>query len=120
VAGIALEINNPLAFVLSYLATVGACLEKLENEAWQAMSRDAKQYWERARNRVQESQFGRSGYETWCSGSALSRLDEGIRSARAPSVRGLGADLLAHRLEDRLGPELPLISRPWWNISRAY
>jgi two-component system NtrC family sensor kinase len=107
VAGIAHEINNPLAFVLSHLNTVSACLEKLENKPGQAASRGANEHWDRARDRLHQTQVGAERIRNLVLRlRTFSRLDEGEQ--KYVSIRECVDSvltILAHRLESRIGIE---------------
>lgn len=110
VAGIAHEINNPLAFVLSHLNTVSACLEKLDNEPWQAASHDAKEHWERARSRLEQSQVGAERIRNLVLRlRTFSRLDEGEQKyVSIQECVDSVLTILAHRLEHRIELETHL------------
>ena len=80
VAGIAHEVNNPLAFVASHLRTIGNSLSKVEAELDQPLPAAAREHWERARNRVRESEAGAERIrELVVKLRTFSRLDEGTR-----------------------------------------
>lgn len=104
VAGIAHEINNPLAFVVSHLNTVGKSLSKVEAELKLAESEAAKEHWERARQRLGEIELGVERIrELVLKLRAFSRLDEGEQ--KQVSIRECVASvltILGHRLEGRI------------------
>ena len=103
VAGIAHEINNPLAFVVSHLSTVARSLEKAEAEV-RAASPIANEHWERARSRLQESEIGVERIRNLVLKlRTFSRLDEGEQ--KHVSIRECIASvltILGHRLKDRI------------------
>jgi two-component system NtrC family sensor kinase len=103
VAGIAHEINNPLAFVVSHLSTVAKSLDKVQPEM-QAASPASKEHWERARSRLQESEIGVERIrELVLKLRTFSRLDEGEQ--KQVSIRECIASvvtILGHRLKDRI------------------
>jgi len=104
VAGIAHEINNPLAFVVSHLTTVDKSLSKVEAELAPAESQTAKEHWNRARMRLQEIEVGVERIrELVLKLRAFSRLDEGEQ--KQVSIRECVASvvtILGHRLKDRI------------------
>src|SRR3954470_21310266 len=51
VAGVAHEINNPLAFVISHLATVRRKLEQLQSESPAPLPESATEHWDRVNDR---------------------------------------------------------------------
>ncbi|HEY2407486.1 MAG TPA: response regulator [Polyangiaceae bacterium] len=80
VAGVAHEINNPLAFVISHLGTVKVSLGKLDAELENTTLPAAREHLDRAQNRVQESGFGLERIrELILKLRTFSRLDEGER-----------------------------------------
>ena len=104
VAGIAHEINNPLAFVASHLNTVGKSLSKVEADLLPTESRTATEHWERARQRLREMELGVERIqELVLKLRAFSRLDEGEQ--KQVSIRESIASvitILGHRLEQRI------------------
>jgi two-component system NtrC family sensor kinase len=104
VAGIAHEINNPLAFVVSHLTTVGKSLAKVEAELKPAESEAAKDHWERAQLRLREIEVGVERIrELVLKLRAFSRLDEGEQ--KQVSIRECVASvltILGHRFEGRI------------------
>jgi two-component system NtrC family sensor kinase len=103
VAGIAHEINNPLAFVVSHLNTVARSLDKIQPEM-QAASLLANEHWARARSRLQESEIGVERIrELVLKLRTFSRLDEGEQ--KQVSIQECIASvltILGHRLKDRI------------------
>ncbi len=80
VAGVAHEINNPLAFVLSHLDTVRRSLATVASERAETLSELARQHWERAEDRLREVGPGLERIrELVVKLRAFSRLDEGER-----------------------------------------
>jgi two-component system, NtrC family, sensor kinase len=104
VAGIAHEINNPLAFMVSHLGTASASLAKVRAELDQAPQAAAREHLERARDRLRESELGAERIrELVLKLRTFSRLDEGER--KAVSVAECVASvitILLHRLESRI------------------
>jgi signal transduction histidine kinase len=101
VAGIAHEINNPLAFVLSHLETVQRALAGLATQAVPAAEAPA---WQKAESRLNEMKLGLSRIqELVLKLRVFSRLDEGER--KLVSVQesiGSALTILQHRLSDRI------------------
>ncbi|HWZ93341.1 MAG TPA: ATP-binding protein [Polyangiaceae bacterium] len=80
VAGVAHEINNPLAFVLSHLDTVRRSLGQVETELAGQMPEGARQNWQRAQDRLREMTPGLERIrDLVVKLRAFSRLDEGER-----------------------------------------
>jgi len=104
VAGIAHEVNNPLAFVLSHLSTVNGSLSKLEPELMQAPSELAQKHWDRARARLGEIHIGLERIRDLVIRlRTFSRLDEGAQ--KQVSILECVASvltILGHRLKDRI------------------
>lgn len=104
VAGIAHEINNPLAFVASHLNTVVKSLSKVEAELIPTESLVATEHWERARQRLHEMELGVERIrDLVLKLRAFSRLDEGEQ--KQVSIRESIASvitILGHRLEQRI------------------
>ena len=102
VAGIAHEINNPLAFVQSHLSTVGKSLSRLEAEAGATLSGSAKAALERAQSRLQESAAGSERIRNLVLKlRTFSRLDEGEKKtvSMRESVESV-LTILEHRFKD--------------------
>jgi two-component system, NtrC family, sensor kinase len=104
VAGIAHEINNPLSFVTSHLATAGKSVGKVEKELGESASATVKQNCERARSRLLESELGtRRIGELVLKLRTFSRLDEGEQ--KRVSIRECVASVLTileHRVKGRI------------------
>jgi len=80
VAGVAHEINNPLAFVLSHLLTVRKKLDQLEVVVPQLQEDGAREHWQRVTERLQEVGPGLERIrELIVKLRTFSRLDEGER-----------------------------------------
>jgi signal transduction histidine kinase len=78
VAGIAHEINNPLAFVLGHVGTVGKNLTTLEGLLPGALTGPAAEAWQRAADRLRETEVGlRRIRDLVLKLRTFSRLDEG-------------------------------------------
>jgi len=102
VAGIAHEINNPLAFVLSHLATVSKSLSRLETEVGSELSASAKAALDRARSRLQESEAGSERIRNLVLKlRTFSRLDEGEKKTVSlrQSIESV-LTILEHRFKD--------------------
>lgn len=101
VAGVAHEINNPLAFVLSHLSTVQTSVGHLEPESPDPLR---TKHWERARARLSEMTGGLERIrELVLKLRTFSRLDEGER--KIVSVRECVESvltILGHRTRDRI------------------
>lgn len=104
VAGIAHEINNPLAYVLSHLKTTSATLARLETRLGAEPSNEQRDLLERARDRVQHSEAGAERIrDLVLKLRTFSRLDEGehkIVSIRESILSVL--TILEHRCKDRI------------------
>lgn len=104
VAGIAHEINNPLAFVLSHLKTTGGALGRIESSADTELSEEARALLERAHNRVVEATLGAERIrDLVLKLRTFSRLDEGEQ--KVVSIRESIASVLTileHRVKDRI------------------
>jgi two-component system NtrC family sensor kinase len=107
VAGIAHEINNPLSFVTSHLATAGRSLGKVETELGESASATVKQNCERARSRLRESELGTQRIsELVLKLRTFSRLDEGDQKrVSIPECVASVLTILHHRLEGRIAVE---------------
>ncbi|HEX3777052.1 MAG TPA: ATP-binding protein [Polyangiaceae bacterium] len=80
VAGVAHEINNPLAFVLSHLDTTKRSLARVETELNPAENAAAAESWSRAQDRLGEMRVGLDRIrDLVVKLRAFSRLDEGER-----------------------------------------
>jgi two-component system NtrC family sensor kinase len=104
VAGIAHEINNPLAFVLNHLQTVEASLSKVEAEFSQIATSPVKDQWQRARSRLRESEVGAERIRNLVLKlRTFSRLDEGEQQSVSisESVNSV-LTILEHRFKGRI------------------
>jgi two-component system NtrC family sensor kinase len=104
VAGVAHEINNPLAFIVSHLKTAAASLKKAEDSLPQGLTGEASEHWERARNRLDECEIGTERIrDLVLKLRTFSRLDEGER--KQASVRECVSSILTileHRFKHRI------------------
>jgi two-component system NtrC family sensor kinase len=107
VAGVAHEINNPLAFVISHLATVRRTIAKLDDRFRATIDQDDLAGWERAGDRLREMEGGLQRMrELVLKLRTFSRLDEGER--KTVSIRESVESMLVileHRLKDRIEVE---------------
>jgi two-component system NtrC family sensor kinase len=104
VAGVAHEINNPLAFVLSHLETIRRSLELIRGEGPQTVSRLAEEQWQRALSRLSETELGLGRIrDLVLKLRTFSRLDEGERKivSVGECVESV-VTILGHRLQDRI------------------
>ena len=116
VAGIAHEINNPLAFVLNHLFTVESGLAKIATEAEPHLSEAGRTRLEKVRSRVAEMQEGLNRVKALVLDlRTFSRLDEGgFKSVDIPESIDSVLLLLKYRtnghiqVEKRYGPERTL------------
>ncbi len=110
VAGIAHEINNPLAFALSHLETARRCLVALDAALSPASHESSRPDWEKLNRRVSEMDLGLTRIrDLVVKLRTFSRLDGGERgrvSVRA-SVESV-LTILNHRLRDRVRIETEL------------
>ena len=110
VAGIAHEINNPLAFAISHLDTAQKSLARVEAEHGPSFSEASTQHFGRASNRLHEMSLGLQRIrELVIKLRTFSRLDEGER--KRVNVRECIESVLTilkHRLKDRILVELSL------------
>ena len=101
VAGIAHEINNPLAFAIAHLGTVERSLHAVEKTFEHELSEAARKPWERALARVHEMHLGLTRISELVNKlRTFSRLDEGER--KQISVResiDSVLTILGHRLK---------------------
>lgn len=107
VAGIAHEINNPLAFALAHLGTARRSLEKLEELAGSVLSSAAKAEGDRANVRLREMGVGLERIrDLVVKLRTFSRLDEGeLQPASVKECVESVLMILGHRLKDRIEVE---------------
>jgi two-component system NtrC family sensor kinase len=101
VAGVAHEINNPLAFVLSHLETVRKSLDQFRVDV---DPRHAEALWQRAHSRLAETETGLGRIrDLVLKLRTFSRLDEGERkSVSISECVDSVLTILAHRTKDRI------------------
>ncbi len=104
VAGIAHEINNPLAFCVSHLETVKRSLNVVEPSVAVGLPEPSRQHWDRAKARLHEMTLGLGRInDLVLKLRAFSRLDEG--SSKKVDVRECidsVLTILGHRLAPRI------------------
>jgi signal transduction histidine kinase len=102
VAGIAHEINNPLAFAVSHLSTVERSLNEVQTKLAQELAGGPAVAWRRALDRLNEIHIGLARIQELVAKlRTFSRLDEGER--KLVSIRESVASvlmILGHRLQD--------------------
>jgi two-component system, NtrC family, sensor kinase len=107
VAGVAHEINNPLAFVVSHLQTARRSLEEVGPEVLPQVSEAGRTRWDRAGSRLREMDLGLERIrDLVIKLRTFSRLDEGERQ-RVSVRENIEAILtiLGHRLKERIQVE---------------
>jgi two-component system NtrC family sensor kinase len=104
VAGIAHEINNPLAFVQSHLHTVRRSLGELDAGVRPSLGEGALKHWERAQNRVSEMSLGIDRItELVVKLRTFSRLDEGaVKSVSMKECVQSVLTISRHRFGERI------------------
>jgi len=104
VAGVAHEVNNPLAFVASHLRTANTSLSKLEAELGQVLTGSAREHWQRVRDRLEESEIGAQRIrDLVLKLRTFSRLDEGTRGRVSVKECVMSVlTILEHRFKDRI------------------
>lgn len=110
VAGIAHEINNPLAFILAHQGTVERLLNELPNAAPEAATRAL----DKARQRVGSMRMGLTRIQDLVLNlRKFSRLDEGERAlVNVPEAIETVLALIQHKLGDRIAVERSFAGRP--------
>jgi len=107
VAGVAHEINNPLAFVISHLRTVRRSTREVDELIRSSLADESLTTWQRALDRLSEMDVGLQRMrDLVLKLRTFSRLDEGER--KVVSVRECIESLLTilgHRLKDRVQVE---------------
>lgn len=107
VAGVAHEINNPLAFVSSHLGTVQRSATKIDAKLRDSLAQEDLAIWQRAIDRLGEMEGGLARMrDLVLKLRTFSRLDEGER--KVVSVRECVESLLTilgHRLRERIEVE---------------
>jgi len=104
VAGVAHEINNPLAFVLSHVETIRRSLEQFREDVPATLPDRAETQWQRAHSRLTEVQVGLTRIrDLVLKLRTFSRLDEGERQVASVSecVDSV-LTILGHRLKDEI------------------
>ncbi len=101
VAGVAHEINNPLAFVISHLGTASKSVAALEPAS---SDTDRRNHWQRVLNRMEEMGHGLDRIrELVLKLRTFSRLDEGERKiVDVQECVDSVLTILGHRLRDRI------------------
>jgi DNA-binding response OmpR family regulator len=107
VAGIAHEINNPLAFSLSHLATATKSLTRAQAELEPWSSEPAREHWLRAQDRLREMSMGLERIrELVVKLRTFSHIDEGEwRRVNMRECIESVLTILGHRLRDRIEVE---------------
>ncbi|MEO7036757.1 MAG: response regulator [Polyangiaceae bacterium] len=107
VAGVAHEINNPLAFVISHLATARRSAAKLDSGVRGALPGEPVAIWEKALDRMTEMEAGLQRMrDLVLKLRTFSRLDEGER--KVVSIRECVESMLtilSHRYKERIDVE---------------
>jgi DNA-binding response OmpR family regulator len=110
VAGVAHEINNPLAFVLSHLGTTEQSLTDVENRLGTGALEPAQKAWQRALERLSGMRLGLERMrELVVKLRTFSRLDEGeIKHVSMRECVESVLTILGHRLSGRVTTELSM------------
>lgn len=104
VAGIAHEINNPLAFVMSHQDTVAALLDKLAADIEPALQESARASWRKALQRLRDTRQGLERIaDLVLKLRTFSRLDDGEQKyVKVEESIESALALLQHRTQDRI------------------
>lgn len=104
VAGVAHEVNNPLAFVLSHLGTAENSLLEVESLVGVQALDSARPSWDRARDRLKSMRMGLERIrDLVVKLRTFSRLDEGeIKTVNMSECIESVLTILDHRLEGRV------------------
>jgi two-component system NtrC family sensor kinase len=114
VAGIAHEINNPLAFVLAHIGTTRRSFARVEELVGAPLQGEASEDWTRGMNRLSECVVGLERIRALVSKlRVFSRMDEGERKlANVPQCLDAVLMILSHRISDRVAVETELEAPP--------
>jgi two-component system NtrC family sensor kinase len=104
VAGVAHEINNPLAFVLSHLETTRRSLDAFRQDVPEPLPERAVDHWQKAETRLSEIEGGLGRIrDLVLKLRTFSRLDEGERkSVSVSECIDSVLTILGHKLKDRV------------------
>ena len=104
VAGVAHEINNPLAFVLSHLETVRKSLEQFRVDTAAQKPAQADEQWQRAQTRLEETELGLGRIrDLVLKLRTFSRLDEGeLKKVSISACIDSVITILGHRTRERI------------------
>lgn len=104
VAGVAHEINNPLAFVLSHLETTRRSLESFRQDVTSPLPERAQEQWQKAQTRLVEIEGGLGRIrELVLKLRTFSRLDEGERkTVSVGECIDSVLTILGHKMKERV------------------
>jgi two-component system NtrC family sensor kinase len=110
VAGVAHEINNPLAFVLSHLGTIEQSLRDVEQRVGAPMLEPGRKPWDRAHERLAGMRLGLERMrDLVLKLRTFSRLDEGeVKYVSVRECVDSVVTILTHRLGERITLTLEL------------